>query len=185
MALRVPLTLLLLCIASCARNAAAPDAAEVAVRVRELVVDREIGAPVVVLEELGGARELQIVIGAAEAESIAWKLHDEKPPRPNSHDLTKRLLDRLDGVVERVVVSELRDGVYYARILLSAQGESHAVDARPSDAIAIALRMGAPLFVHEALLMEAGAEPSEPPDGEAGPFDAEPADDRQVESRSL
>ena len=128
-----------------------PDPApDVAVKVARIAVDPS-GSPVVLLEEREGGRALPIWIGLAEAHSIAAEIEQRRPPRPNSHDLAKRLIEDLEGAVERVVVTELREGTYYAVIFLTARGQRLEVDARPSDAIALALRCGAPLFVREAL----------------------------------
>jgi bifunctional DNase/RNase len=136
---------------------------EVAVEVGSVAVDRVSGSPVVILHETGGERALPIWIGMAEAQSIASEIERHTPPRPNTHDLAKRLIDRLEGSVERVVVTELRDGTYYAVIFLAVNGEVVEVDSRPSDAIALALRCGAPVFVREPLFDEARqAEPPAP-----------------------
>jgi bifunctional DNase/RNase len=129
-----------------------------------VALDRASGAPVVVLEESGGDRSLPIWIGIAEAQSIASEMENHKPPRPNTHDLAKRLIDRLEGALQRVVVTDLRDGTYYAVLILAVNGEVIEVDARPSDAIAIALRCGAPVFVREMLFEEASR--SSPGEGE-------------------
>lgn len=134
----------------------AEDGADVAVRVGTIALDPRANAPVVVLEEVEGARRLPIWIGVAEARSIASELEHEERVRPNTHDLAKRLVDRLEGAVERVVVTRLDEGIYYALITLHRRGERFRVDARPSDAIAIALRYGAPLFVREPLFEEGG-----------------------------
>jgi bifunctional DNase/RNase len=131
-------------------------AGDVAVQVASIAVDPN-GTPVVLLEDRNGARALPIWIGLAEAHSIAAEMEHRTPPRPNTHDLAKRLIDDLEGALERVVVTELRDGTYYAVIFLSTRGRRIEVDARPSDAIALALRCGAPLFVREALFAEGGA----------------------------
>jgi len=125
------------------------------------------GSPVVILEETGGGRALPIWIGAAEARSIASEIERQRPPRPNSHDLTKRLIEGLDGAIERVVVTELRDGTYYALIRLSARGQRIEIDARPSDAIALALRFDAPLLVREALFDDVGRALRPPPEERA------------------
>lgn len=138
-------------------RSAEADGAEIPVRVETVALDRRANAPVVILEERDGSRRLPIWIGVSEARSIASELGGEgEPVRPNTHDLAKRLVDRLEGAVERVVVTRLQDGVYYALITLQRGGESSTVDARPSDAIAIALRYGAPLFVREPLFDEGG-----------------------------
>ncbi len=131
----------------------APSSRETAAYVRHVAFDPEVGSPVVVLHEEDGSRELPIWIGVNEARSIAARLGGETPPRPNTHDLTKRLVDRMAGKIRRVVVTDLSEGVYFARIhLTGGEGERFEVDARPSDAIALALRFGAPIFVHEGLL---------------------------------
>ena len=161
------LTLLLaLCCLSCGEGRSArgagPQDGEVPVRVEGLALDDEAETPVVILVEADGERRLPIWIGLPEAHSIAAHLDERSAPRPNSHDLAKRLIEGLEGVVRRVVVTELRDGVYYARIDLEQHGRQIPVDARPSDAIAIALRLGAPLFVHAALFETSALAPPSP-----------------------
>jgi len=118
MARRLALSLALLCLAACSR-APADEAGVVAVRVAGLVLDDAADTPVVVLEEVDGERRLPIWIGLPEAQSIAAGLGEEVPLRPNSHDLSKRLIEGLDGRIERVVVTALRDGIYFARIDLA------------------------------------------------------------------
>lgn len=142
-------------------EASGDEGPEVAVRVETVALDRRANAPVVILEELEGSRRLPIWIGVAEARSIASQLEREEPVRPNTHDLAKRLVDRLEGAVERVVVTRLHEGVYYALITLAHDGDHYSVDARPSDAIAIALRYGAPLFVREPLFEKGGEDAAE------------------------
>lgn len=149
----LPLLLALLCL-SCSDGRVADAGAggdEVAVRVEGIAVDDEADSPVVILIETDGERRLPIWIGLSEAHSIAAELGERTPPRPNTHDLAKRLIEGLDGSIRRIVVTDLRDGIYYARIDLERDGRTVAVDARPSDAIAIGLRVGAPLFVRSAL----------------------------------
>ena len=133
-----------------------PADVEVAVKVGSVVLDERVGSPVVVLEEWQGERSLPIWIGMAEAQSIAAELEKVRPERPNAHDLATRLIDGLEGKVERVVVTELRGGTYFATIFLHARGRTIEVDSRPSDAIAIALRTGAPLFASDELLSTDG-----------------------------
>ena len=118
----------------------------------------------VLLEEDDGSRVLPILIPVAAARSIAEQINRITPPRPNTHDLAKRLLDGLDGDVERVIVTELRGGTFYALLVVRSNGRLLEIDARPSDAIAIALRAGAPLFVRESVFEQAGEEPAEDPD---------------------
>jgi bifunctional DNase/RNase len=124
---------------------------EVAVRVEAVTLDPHSNSPVLVLEELDGSRRLPIWIGFNEARSIASALENQWQPRPNTHDLAKRLIDQLEGKVERVVVTRLTEEIYYALIVVNDQGRIVEVDARPSDAIAIGLRYQAPLFVREAV----------------------------------
>jgi len=131
-------------------DAAAPATSDVRVRVDRVVID-ENEAPVVVLEEEGGTRRLPIWIGSEEAHSIALEMEALHLPRPNSHDLARDLIHGLDAEVARVVVTELRDGTYYATLHLRNESRSVGIDARPSDAIAIALRAHAPIFVRESL----------------------------------
>jgi bifunctional DNase/RNase len=147
--------LVLLCLAAC-RGGPADEPAAVAVRVAGVALDEAADSPVVILEELDGERQLPIWIGLHEARSIAAELADETPLRPNTHDLVKRLIVGLEGRVERVVVTALRAGIYFARIDLVRGSRSIEIDARPSDAIALALRLEAPLFVQEALFEATG-----------------------------
>jgi bifunctional DNase/RNase len=133
------------------------DTAEIAMHVRGVGIDPVSDSPVVVLEEDDGERALPIWIGVAEARSIAREMEEIVAPRPNTHDLTKRLLMGLEADVERVVVTELLEGTYYALLVVRDGRRRIEIDARPSDAIAIALRVQAPVFVREALLTEATA----------------------------
>lgn len=154
------LTLLLLGLALGACGSPAPDdSGEVPVRVDLVALDSR-NIPVVVLEETGGTRKLPIWIGYAEARSIATEMEEQEAPRPNTHDLAGRLIRGLDGEVLRVVVTELRAGTYYALITLRAGNGTTDIDSRPSDAIAIALRLGAPIFVR-APLFESASEVEE------------------------
>lgn len=135
---------------------APPEQDAVAVRVEGLALDAEVDAPIVILAESDGERRLPIWIGPAEARSIAAELEKLTPVRPNTHDLAQRLIEGLDGKILRIVVTELRNGIYYARIDLDQGGRRVSVDARPSDAIAIGLRLGAPLFVRAGLFESGG-----------------------------
>ncbi|MGH9152323.1 MAG: bifunctional nuclease family protein [Acidimicrobiales bacterium] len=119
--------------------------------------------PVVLLQEAEGSRRtLPIFIGAPEATAIAFALQGVVPPRPMTHDLMRDVLAALGATLERVVVTELRmgedgrSGTYYAELHLKQGGESRIVSSRPSDAIALAARMGTPIFAEEELLDEAG-----------------------------
>lgn len=141
--------LLALALLSCSPSAQVDP--EVAVKVQAVTLDPRSNSPVLILEELEGSRLLPIWIGFSEARSIASALENEPQLRPNTHDLAKRLIDRLDAKVERIVVTHLSEEIYYALIVVDAKGKRLEIDARPSDAVAIGLRYGAPLFVRETV----------------------------------
>lgn len=164
---RLVILLGLLASIACGGEATTPPE-DVAVRVGYVAIDPRAGSPMVVLEEQSGNRTLPIWIGFAEARSIASEMEQRRAPRPNTHDLAKRVLDRLESRVERVTVTELREGTYYAILSVRSNGRLHQVDARPSDAIALALRFEAPVFVREALFREVETFPaSEAPERQA------------------
>jgi bifunctional DNase/RNase len=146
---------------ACGDEANEASTPEVRVRVDRVVID-ENDAPVLVLEEEAGTRWLPIWIGSAEARSIALEMEALHSPRPNSHDLARDVIHGLDAEVARVVVTELRDGTYYATLQLRTGGRMVRIDARPSDAIAIALRAHAPIFVREPLFEQGAAEEDSP-----------------------
>lgn len=143
-------------------NAGGPAPPDVGVQVARVAFDPLSNTPVIVLEESDGPRRILIWIGIAEARSIAQRLEAIDLPRPNSHDLAQRLVEGLDGDVERVTVTELRDSTYYAVIALRRDGQRVEIDARPSDAIALALRVAAPVFVREGLFEATAADPEVP-----------------------
>jgi uncharacterized protein len=120
-------------------------------------VDMPSNTPVMLLRELEGDRRLlAIMIGGPEAQAIAFALDGVETRRPLTHDLITLLLDELDAHLDRIVISALRDDVYYADLHLHVGDEDHVVSARPSDAMAIAVRAGTPVFADEAVLAEAG-----------------------------
>ncbi|MEE9183027.1 MAG: bifunctional nuclease family protein [Acidimicrobiia bacterium] len=123
--------------------------------------------PIVLLREVGGDRYLPIWIGAVEATAIAFALEGVEPQRPLTHDLLKDLTDGLGARVERVVVNDLREGIYYADLVLAVNGGEVVVSARPSDAIALAARTEALLFATPEVLEEAGVEIRDGQDEEA------------------
>ncbi|MBS1912636.1 MAG: bifunctional nuclease family protein [Bacteroidetes bacterium] len=112
------------------------------------------GAYALILQESGGSRRLSILIGAEMAQSIALEMEQIKPPRPVTHDLLKMVIEALGATLVEVTISELRDATFYATLTLDATPAE--VDARPSDAIALAIRFGAPIYVAEAVMREAG-----------------------------
>jgi bifunctional DNase/RNase len=115
----------------------------------------------IILKEQNGERTLPIVIGEYEAQSIALALENLKPPRPITHDLTINTLNMIGVKIERVLISELRDNTYYAILTLLKETETLEIDARPSDAIALAVRAGASIFVNEAVMDQASYIPDE------------------------
>ncbi len=120
-------------------------------------VDMPSNTPVMLLRELEGDRRLlAIMIGGPEAQAIAFALDGVETRRPLTHDLITLLLDELDAHLDRIVISALRDDVYYADLHLHVGEAEHVVSARPSDAMAIAVRIGTPVFADEAVLAEAG-----------------------------
>lgn len=120
-------------------------------------VDMPSNTPVMLLRELeGDHRLLAIMIGGPEAQAIAFALDGVETRRPLTHDLIALLLDELDAQLDRIVISALRDDVFYADLHLHLGDEDHVVSARPSDAMAIAVRVGTPVFADEAVLAEAG-----------------------------
>lgn len=114
------------------------------------------GAYALILKEMNGSRRLPIIIGAFEAQSIALEMEGIKPPRPLTHDLMKNIIDTFGVSLQDVFINELRDGTFYAKITIEGVSESQEVDSRPSDAIALAVRYGVPIFVAEEVLKEAG-----------------------------
>ena len=147
--------LAVLAASACGSPEPGPDALLPA-EVLRIHVEERTGAPVLLLRERGGPRVLPIWIGPAEARAIAAALAGEVPPRPQTHDLAGSLVATLGGAVERVVVTDLRDGTFFAEIHLRQGGDRRVVDARPSDAVALALRAPAPIFVRSRLFDEAG-----------------------------
>lgn len=117
------------------------------VTVERVTLDTSTSRFVVVLKEENRNRWLPIVVGSSEAQAIALQLEKISPPRPLTHDLIRNLLDTMDAKIERIVVNDLRDNTYFALLGLRLNGEFRNIDARPSDAIALALRAEAPIFV--------------------------------------
>jgi bifunctional DNase/RNase len=114
------------------------------------------GAYALVLGEVDGNRRLPIIIGAFEAQAIALELEKIQPPRPMTHDLLRDLFEAVGAEVLSVVIDELRDGTFYAKIRFVHNGRERQLDARPSDAVALAVRVDAPIFVAPAVMEEAG-----------------------------
>jgi bifunctional DNase/RNase len=113
------------------------------------------GAYALILKEMHGPRRLPIIIGAFEAQSIALEMEGIRPPRPLTHDLMKTIIDTLGGSLNDVTISELREGTFFARLTV----DTREIDSRPSDAIALAVRYGVPIFVSDRVMDEASFVP--------------------------
>ena len=124
------------------------------------------GAYALILYELEGKRKLPIIIGGFEAQAIYLKLENIKTPRPFTHDLFKNIADVFHLHVNEIIIDELHNETFYAKVVCEVNGEVHEIDARPSDAIAIAVRFNAPLFVTEEIMNEAGIKEEQKEDGE-------------------
>jgi bifunctional DNase/RNase len=111
---------------------------------------------VVILKEKDSDRYLPIWIGPAEADAIAVKLQDLTVPRPLTHDLLRTVIDALGGAVKHILVSDLQNDTFFAKITIQTNGDSKEIDCRPSDAVALAVRVQVPIFVEEAVLDKAG-----------------------------
>ena len=125
---------------------------EVEMKIRGLMMDPVTNMPIVILKDTGGSAILPIWVGIYEANAIALEIEKVATPRPMTHDLIKNLLLGLNTAVRKVVVNDLRDDTFYALIWLERDGETISIDSRPSDALALALRLDCPIYVDEAVL---------------------------------
>jgi hypothetical protein len=125
---------------------------QVEMKIRGLMMDPVTNMPIVILKDLDGNAVLPIWVGVYEANAIALEIEKVTTPRPMTHDLIKNLLMGLGGGVRKVVVSDLRDDTFYAMIWVERNGEMIAIDSRPSDALAVALRLDCPIFVEDEVL---------------------------------
>ncbi|HYX67571.1 MAG TPA: bifunctional nuclease family protein [Terriglobales bacterium] len=125
---------------------------EVEMKIRGLMMDPVTNMPIVILKDVSGDSVLPIWVGIYEANAIALEIEKVATPRPMTHDLIKNLLVGLDTHVHKVVVSELRDDTFFAIIWLEREGRIISVDSRPSDALALALRLDCPIFVEDEVL---------------------------------
>jgi bifunctional DNase/RNase len=132
--------------------ATAAAKAEVEMQIRGLMIDPLTNMPIVVLKDVASDQVLPIWVGIFEANAIALELEKTATPRPMTHDLLRNMARGLNAVVRRVVVSELRDDTFYAVIWMEQEGETVAIDARPSDAIALALRWDCPIYASRCVL---------------------------------
>ncbi|TFG42640.1 MAG: bifunctional nuclease family protein [Gemmatimonadales bacterium] len=143
------------------------------VRVAHLGLDQNTNSPVILLKERDGERVLPIWIGPAEAGAIAMEMQGVKAQRPMTHDLLKHVIVGLGGELRRVTITNVRDNTYFAELLIRRDEQMVQVDARPSDCIALALRLQAPIFTSDDLLNHSGTE--------TGP----PAPERRLDAESL
>ena len=128
---------------------------QIEMTIKGLMVDPITNMPIVILKDKDGERVLPIWVGIFEANAIALQIENISTPRPMTHDLLRNIITDLDGRVDRVVVSDLKENTFYAIVHLTVRGERIAVDSRPSDAIALALRTRAPILVEETVIENA------------------------------
>jgi uncharacterized protein len=131
---------------------------------------------IVMLRDVDGERRLPIWIGPCEAEAITIELQDVEIARPVTHDLLKNVIEEVGGTVSHILINELRDQVFYARLFVDMNGEMLEIDCRPSDAIAVAVRAKVPVFVEELVMEEAGILPEPDVDEEVDEQEAEKLD---------
>ena len=125
---------------------------EIEVKIRGLMMDPVTNMPIVILKDTNGSAVLPIWVGVYEANAIALEIEKVSTPRPMTHDLIKNLFLGLNTTVRKVVVNDLREETYYALIWVEQNGEVISIDSRPSDALAVALRLDCPIYVEEAVL---------------------------------
>lgn len=133
---------------------------EIEMKIRGLMVDPSTNMPIVLLKDPQSEALLPIWVGLYEAQAIALEVEKTQTPRPLTHDLLRSAIDSLNGLVRRVVVTELKDDTFYAVIWMEQNGEIVSLDARPSDALALALRTDCPIFVDEEVLRTAKVLPN-------------------------
>jgi uncharacterized protein len=133
---------------------------DVEVRIRGLMMDPATNAPIIILKDPASDAVMPIWVGIFEANAIALELEKQSAPRPMTHDLTRNLVHHLNAELERVVITEIREDTFFAVLWLRQGDEAVMVDARPSDAIALALRFDCPIFVAEQVLQSARVGPA-------------------------
>ena len=130
---------------------------EIEFKIKGLMMDPLTNSPIVVLQDAAGDTLLPIWVGIFEANAIALQMEKVDTPRPMTHDLIKGLLNHLNAVVSKIVVTELKENTFYALIFLDVEGKVVTVDSRPSDAIALALRTDSPIFVTDEVLAKSAS----------------------------
>lgn len=143
------------------------------------------GAYALLLKEIYGVRRLPIIIGSFEAQSIALEMEGIKPPRPLTHDLLKNVIDILGGSVSEVIIDELRENTFYAKVKIEVATLSNEIDSRPSDAIALAVRTGAPLYVAEDVMKVASFVPSSEDADEIQDIPGQPEPDSKSRKKNV
>jgi len=123
-------------------------------KVDKLGIDLLTHDPVVILKDLEGKRYLPILIGPFEATAIALALEGTPVPRPLSHDLMRTMLESLQAHLEQIVIHDIKDSTFFAKLVVRTNGDTQEIDARPSDGIALALRMQAPIYVSDKIVLE-------------------------------
>jgi uncharacterized protein len=135
---------------------------QIEMTIKGLILDPVTNDPIIILRDQDGQRVLPIWVGAAEANAIGLQIENVVPQRPLTHDLLRDVIHALDGAVDKVVVCDLKENTFYALVHLVVRGEPVTIDARPSDAIALALRARAPIFVEESVIERARTSESVP-----------------------
>jgi uncharacterized protein len=125
---------------------------QIEMTIKGLMVDPITNMPIIILRDRDGQKVLPIWVGIFEANAIALQMENIATPRPMTHDLLRNIIQDLSGTVRKIVVSDLKDNTFYALIYVETPAETIAIDARPSDAIALALRTQAPIFVEETVI---------------------------------
>jgi len=138
---------------------------DIEVRIRGLMMDPSTNMPIVVLKDVGSDTVMPIWVGIFEANAIAIEIEKVSAPRPMTHDLTRNLMRSMKGQLEKIVITELRDDTFYAVLWIRQEDELITMDARPSDAIALALRADCPIFVSEQVMQSAKLNMAGPPEG--------------------
>lgn len=157
----------------------------VEVKVQSLGLDRASNTPVVILQELDGPRVLPIWIGPSEASAIAMELAGMKFSRPLTHDLLVSVISGLGGTLQRVLITKVVDNTYFAELIIQRGAELISVDARPSDSIAVALRMHASIFTGDNLLEHASIEIADAPEASGGLFQGGPRPSGGLQAEEL
>src|SRR5215469_12697646 len=138
---------------------------DIEVRIRGLMMDPATNMPIVVLKDVASETVMPIWVGIFEANAIAIEIEKMAASRPMTHDLTRNLIQNLNGTLEKVVITELREETFFATLWLRQNSEPITIDARPSDAIALALRADCPIYVAEQVMQSAKLNSSGPPEG--------------------